>query len=224
MSFAVLTGSVAQGSDVSTSDVDILVVLDDDMQSSRAWAFRSAFTAAYVHLHHSEGRIPDVDWPGEVLGERDIAWTLSGAPFASTQPLEPAADTVPYRYWLSMLACCVPLLGVERAAEVSAAAMDRLLPWAVQRTGIDNAEQAPWEEVWQLRPKSPAFTSSLAGATARARSRGLHRTILRPAPVPPLERRRAEITALARATASGHHIAPSSRDERERCAHPRTLD
>lgn len=198
ISFAALTGSIAQRSATAESDIDILVVLEDDSGTEQAWAFREAFTAEYVRLHVKTGRSPDLEWPGEVIGPHELKATLDGAAFTSADPLEPVSADVPYRYWLSMLACGVPLTGAVDASNASTAlAADQLLAWALDRYGIEEVGEAPWFEVWRLRQASPVFLASLSAAVDRAQVRLPRVTPPRVALAPPLEGRRMEIAHAA---------------------------
>jgi len=207
--FSALTGSVAQRSATAESDIDILVVLKDDSSTEQAWAFREAFTAEYVRLHLSTGRVPDLEWPGEVIGPRELEATLHGAAFASADPLEPVSADVPFRYWLSMFACCIPLTGsVDRLHAATDGAADQLLAWALDRYGIEEIGEAPWFEVWRLRQASPVFLASLSAAVDRARAQRHHVVPSQVTLVPPLEERRLEIAYAAAAEASRQKATP----------------
>lgn len=155
-SFSCLTGSALEATfNSSDSDVDLVVVLRDDAELLEALAARTEFTSFYVRLHHEHGHVPDLEWPGEVLYQRELDDALQGAVFeaeprSATAPALCAEDQ-PYRYWVSMVATGCPLTGAE-AFERYAETCARLI--AVHAAGALADEgsnlNSYWTEYWHL--------------------------------------------------------------------------
>lgn len=184
--FSCLTGSILDAPlNSNASDIDLLVVLRDDIELEDAVIARGGFTRFYLGLHRRFGRAPDLEWPGEVLYQRDIDDALRGATFDRVRTLGAAPELCPldqpYRYWISMVATGLPLTGVE-AFECYAQRCARLVTThATARLMNDDLEvDRYWWEYWQLPVPNDAGRTWCIARYAVAGADRLYGTAMRP--------------------------------------------
>lgn len=158
--FSCITGSTAAGTTTATSDIDIVVVLDDQLPVARAHAMRVDFTLAYLDLHRRHDRPPDRNWPGEVCYLRDLDAAINGAAFtAGHDALHPAGPDCSFRYWLAMVATGLPTTGREEFAHHARRCATTLARHAILAIGPNptgrarrDVALATCETVWRLPP------------------------------------------------------------------------
>lgn len=151
-----LTGSALESTpNSSDSDVDIVVVLRDDAELQEALTARTEFTSFYVRLHHEHGYVPDLEWPGEVLYQRELEDALQGAAFdanpRSTTAPALCTEDQPYRYWVSMVATGCPLTGAEIFEGYAESCAKLVAVHSAAALTDDNSDPLNyWEENWHI--------------------------------------------------------------------------
>lgn len=174
--FSCLTGSVLDAiATWPSSDIDLVVVLRNDVDYRDALAIRAMFTRFYTSLHRNHGHVPDYQWPGEVLYQCDLDDALRGAAFSWKSELEvtPSLCTNdwPYRYWVSMVATGIPLIGAPafRYYARCCASLIAMHATAVL-TNEDSALDTYWWENWHLPvPNDADRTWRIAEGIGRTR-------------------------------------------------------
>lgn len=154
--FSCLTGSALDATATWTSsDIDLVVVLRNEVDHEDALPIRDLFTRFYTSLHRYHDHTPDYQWPGEVLYQCDLDDALRGATFRrNSQPdATPRLCTNdwPYRYWVSMVATGIPLTGAL-AFRCYAQCCARLIAAHATRVvaNEDPAVDTYWAENWHL--------------------------------------------------------------------------
>lgn len=188
--FSCLTGSTLDAASTSpSSDVDLVIALRNDVDHEDALAIRTMFTRFYTSFHRHHGHVPDYQWPGEVLYQRDLDDALQGATFSRNSQLDTApplcTNDRPYRYWVSMVATGIPLTGAP-AFEHYAQSCARLVATHAKAmlSNEDPAIETYWADNWHLPvPNDADRTWRVAQETGRVTEEQV-RSDLRPYELP----------------------------------------
>lgn len=160
--FSCLTGSIAAGTAAATSDIDIVVVLDDQVPVPAAYTMRIAFTRAYLDLHRRYDRHPDRDWPGEVCYLRDLSAAINGAAFIPGHDVpHPIGPECSFHYLLAMVATGLPTTGHKEFSYHARQCATALARYAFLSAASNVADRASveallesCETMWHLPPSA----------------------------------------------------------------------
>ncbi|MBU3063154.1 nucleotidyltransferase domain-containing protein [Nocardia sp. NEAU-G5] len=192
--FACLTGSTATDTDTADSDIDLLVVLPNDLPLPIAVQQRETFTRNYIRLHTVLGRPPDRQWPAEVCYATDLDAAIDGGAFdlESNPRLRLCPLDHPHRYWVSMTATAIPLIGHTAhhryAARCATAVINHIGFNQLSTAGAGSEQpfgcQAPEWTQWHIDPTRVGGTRVLEAAQRNPNYR-LWRKRLQPPRHPP---------------------------------------